>query len=359
MKIKPIRKRKSTASKKAGLPPGSIVYVGKERLEEAALELISYNATELSKKNYENCEVLQQNLHPNSVNWINVDGIHNDSVIHEFNTVFDLDRLLLEDVTNTNQRPKVEEYENYLFLSLKMLHYHEATKTIDSEQVSLVLAKEYVISFQEKTGDVFGHIRERIEVPKGQIRGKKNDYLFYCLIDSIIDNYFVAIENIGNDLEELEDEIFSDPSQKSLEKIHANKNILLVLRRSVYPLRESINKLLRDNDKFIHPKTIKYFNDVYDHTIQIIDILESYKDVVSGLKDSYLSSLSLKMNQVMQVLTIMATIFIPLTFLAGIYGMNFDNIPELHWKNGYYYFWGFSIFIFIVLLVYFKRKKWL
>jgi len=355
----PIRKRKSTASKKVGLPPGSITYIGKERLEDAALELISYNATELSKNNFDSCESLQQNLKPNSVNWINVDGVHNAALIHEFHTVFDLDRLLLEDVTNTNQRPKIEEYENHLFLSLKMLHYDEVSKTLDSEQIGLVLSKEFVISFQEKTGDVFGHIRDRIEAAKGQIRRKNNDYLFYSLIDSIIDNYFIAIENIGNDLEELEDEIFNEPSQKSLEKIHANKNILLTLRRSVYPLRESINKLLRDNDKFIHPKTIKYFNDVYDHTIQIIDILESYKDVVSGLKDSYLSSLSLKMNQVMQVLTIMATIFIPLTFIAGIYGMNFDNIPELHWKNGYYYFWGLSISIFIVLLIYFKRKKWL
>lgn len=342
-----------------GLPPGSITYIGKERSEDAILEMISYNAGDLSKANYDTCEALQQNMLPNAVNWINVDGIHNDQLIHEFNTAFDLERLMLEDITNTNQRPKLEEYENCLFLSLKMLHYDEATKTLDSEQISLVLGKEYVISFQEKTGDVFEHVRERVEAAKGQIRGKKNDYLFYSLIDSIIDNYFIAIENIGNDLEELEDEIFNDPTQNSLEKIQDNKNILLKLRRSVYPLRESIIKLVRDSDKFIQPKTIKYFNDVYDHTIHIIDILESYKDLVSGLKDSYLSSLSLKMNKVMQVLTIMSTIFIPLTFIVGIYGMNFDNIPELHWHNGYYYFWGISILIVIGLLVFFKRKKWL
>ncbi|MCL4151569.1 UNVERIFIED_CONTAM: hypothetical protein GTU68_025924, partial [Idotea baltica] len=351
--------RKSNASKKAGLPPGSITYIGKERLEDAVIELISYNQSELSKNNYESCFELQKNIKPAAVNWINVDGIHNNTVINEFHSVFDLDHLLLEDVTNTNQRPKLEEYENYIFLSIKMLHYDENTKSLDSEQISLVLSKEYVISFQEKTGDVFGHVRERIEAQKGQIRGKKNDYLFYSLIDSIIDNYFIAIENIGNDLEDLEEEIFNDPSQKSLEKIHANKNILLTLRRSIYPLRESINKLLRESDTFIQPKTIKYFNDVYDHTIQIIDILESYKDVISSLKDSYLSSLSLKMNQVMQVLTIMATIFIPLTFIAGIYGMNFENIPELHWKYGYYFFWIISIIIGIGLLIYFKKKKWL
>lgn len=359
MKKRSIGKRKPTTSKKVGLPPGSITYVGKERLEDVSLELISYNAKKLSQSNHDSCEALHKNLQQNYVNWINVDGIHDDSLTQEFNVIFDLDRLLLEDVTNTNQRPKIEEYESYLFLTLKMLHYDEVTKSLESEQIGLVLGKEYVISFQEKTGDVFGNIRERIEASKGQIRGKKNDYLFYSLIDSIIDNYFIAIENIGNDLEDLEDEIFNDPSQKSLEKIHANKNLLLTLRRSVYPLRESINKLIRDSDKFIQPKTIKYFNDVYDHTVQIIDILESYKDLVSGLKDSYLSSLSLKMNQVMQVLTIMATIFIPLTFIAGIYGMNFENIPELHLKYGYYYFWGLSIVIFIGLLIYFKRKKWL
>ncbi|RPD94490.1 magnesium and cobalt transport protein CorA [Aureibaculum marinum] len=359
MKKRPIRKRNSTASKKIGLPPGSITYIGKERLEDAFLELISYNTTVLSKNTYEACDALHKNLVPNSVNWINVDGIHNDKLINEFHTVFNLDRLMLEDVTNTNQRPKVEEYQNYLFLSLKMILYDEKTKSIESEQIGLVLGKEYVISFQEKTGDVFEHIRDRIKAPKGQIREKKNDYLFYSLIDSIIDNYFVAIENVGNDLEDLEDEIFNNPTQESLEKIHANKNILLTLRRSIYPLRETINKLVRDNDKFIDPKTIKYFNDVYDHTIQIIEILESYKDIASSLKDSYLSSLSLKMNQVMQVLTIMATIFIPLTFMAGIYGMNFKNIPELHWKYGYYYFWGASLIIGIGLLLYFRRKKWL
>ncbi|QCX38505.1 magnesium/cobalt transporter CorA [Aureibaculum algae] len=359
MKKKPIRHRKSNASKKAGLPPGSITYIGKERSEAAILEMISYNPQELSKVKYDTCAELHKYMQPNSVNWINVDGIHNYQLINEFHDIFKLDNLLLEDVSNTNQRPKVEEYENYLFLSLKMLRYDEVEKTIDSEQISLVLSKDYVISFQEKTGDVFGHIRERIEAPKGQIRSKKNDYLFYSLIDSIVDNYFIAIENIGNDLEDLEDEIFNDPSQKSLQKIHAYKNVLLVLRRSIYPLRESVNKLLRDNDKFISPRNIKYFNDVHDHTIQIIDILESYRDVVSGLKDSYLSSLSLKMNQVMQVLTIMATIFIPLTFIAGIYGMNFETIPELKWEYGYYYFWAISIAIGIGLLFYFKKKKWL
>ena len=353
------KKRKSTVSKKAGLPPGSIVYVGKKRDENATLELIRFNATSLSKHRFDNCEELNKNMDTNSVNWINVDGVHNQELINQFEKIFGLDHLLLEDVANTNQRPKVEEYDGKVFMSLKMLRYDENEQDVDSEQISLVLNKNYVISFQEKTGDVFGNIRDRIENGKGQIRLNSADFLFYSLIDTITDNYFTVIENVGNNLEDLEEEIFSNPTNDLLEKIQKNKNVLLILRRSIYPFRESINKVLRDNYKMIHPKTIKYFNDVYDHTIQIIDILESYRDIISGLKDSYLSSLSLKMNQIMQVLTIMATIFIPLTFLAGIYGMNFDNIPELHWSKGYYYFWGLSILIVLGLVFYFRRRKWL
>lgn len=353
------KKPKLTVSKKVGQPPGSVIYVGKERTDAATLELISYNETDLSRKRFSNCKELKKNIKTNSINWINVDGVHNLDLLKEFGSVFGLHHLLLEDVANTNQRPKVEEYDAYLFLSIKMLQYNEITQNIENEQVSLVVSKDFVITFQEKTGDVFENIRDRIENAKGQIRRKGNDYLFYSFIDSIIDNYFIVIENVGNNLEILEEEVFDHPSQELLEKIQDKKNLLLTLRRSIYPTRESINKILRDNYEIIQPGTIKYFNDVYDHTIQIIDIVESYRDIISGLKDSYLSSISLKMNQVMQVLTIMATIFIPLTFIAGIYGMNFDNIPELHWHNGYYYFWGLAIFIGISLVIYFKRKKWL
>jgi magnesium transporter len=342
-----------------GLPPGSIVYVGKERTENASIEVTTYTVDAVSKAHVENCSGLRKGFTKNTVNWINVDGIHNYEMINQFEKEFQLDHLLLEDVVNTNQRPKLDERSEYLFLSLKMLTYNEVEKDVDSEQVSIFLGADYIISFQEKVGDVFSFIRERIETGKGQIRTKGNDYLFYSLIDSIIDNYFVVIENVGTNLEDLEEEIFNEPTQSSLEAIQRNKNILLSLRRSIYPLRESINKLLRDNADFIDPETTRYFNDVYDHTIQIIDILESYKDIVSGLKDSYMSSLSLKMNQVMQVLTIIATIFIPLTFIVGIYGMNFEDIPELHWKNGYLYFWILTIAIVLGLVYFFKRKKWL
>ena len=353
------KKRRTSVSKKVGMPPGSIVYVGRERTENASIELISYTAADFFKSECDNCSNLKKKLVANAVNWINVDGIHNHQLINQFETEFGLDHLLLEDVANTNQRPKIEERNTYLFLSLKMLTYNETNQDVDNEQISIFLGNDYIISFQEKSGDVFGPIRDRIVNGKGQIRSRGNDYLFYSLIDSIIDNYFLVIENVGSSLEELEEEIFNNPSHSALEKIQKNKNILLNLRRSIYPLRESINKLLRDNIDFINPETTKYFTDVYDHTIQIIDILESYKDIISGLKDSYISSLSLKMNQVMQVLTIIATIFIPLTFIAGIYGMNFDNIPELHWKNGYWYFWSLTVIIVTGLIIYFKKKKWL
>ncbi|MCK0131329.1 magnesium/cobalt transporter CorA [Flavobacteriaceae bacterium F08102] len=355
---KPKRIYKQHAAKKAGLPPGSITYVGKERSEQATLELTIFNQEFDECFNAESSHTIRGKFKTNAVNWLNVDGIHNQDLIYEFQHEFGLDHLLLEDVTNTNQRPKVEEYEDYLFLSLKMIFLNE-DNSIENEQVSLVLGMNYVISFQEKTGDVFHQIRERIHSTKGQIRTKKNDYLFYALVDSIIDNYFIVIEQIGNDLEELEDEIFTNPTQESLEKIQEKKVLLLSLRRAIYPLRESLNKLIRDKSPLIQDKNMKYFSDIYDHAIQIIDVIESYREIVSGLKDSYLSSLSFKMNQIMQVLTITASVFIPLTFVAGIYGMNFDHIPELHFKYGYFYFWGVVILLAVGLIFYFKRKKWL
>ncbi|MCB0473430.1 MAG: magnesium/cobalt transporter CorA [Flavobacteriaceae bacterium] len=353
------KRKKTSVSKKVGLPPGSITYIGRERSEKVSFDLVCYNLDSYVKKQFDNSSDLFKQLDLKMNNWINVDGIHDQNSLNGLENSFGLDHLLLEDVANAQQRPKVEISDNSIFLTLRMLSYEQDSPSVDNEQVSLVLTDKYLITFQEKSGDVFGTIRDRIVNSKGQIRSKKGDYLFYSLIDSIIDNYFLVIENIGNNLEDLEDEVFENPSQEFLEKIHFNKNELLTLRRAIYPLRESILKLLREDNGLILPDTVKYFNDVYDHIIQIIDILESYKEITSSLKDSYLSSLSFKMNQVMQVLTIIATIFIPLTFLTGIYGMNFEKIPELHWSYGYLYFWIVSVAIVSVLIFYFKRKKWL
>lgn len=358
-KRKKTRIKKFNRNQKVGLPPGSIRYVGKDQTEEVEISLITYNLDVFNVSEKHSISDIATGLDSNSVNWINLDGIHNPDVIMEFNTAFDLDPLLLEDVTNTNQRPKTDDYENCLFLTLKTAQFNPEDVQLNLNQISLVLSKNYVISFQEKAGDIFSSIRERITLPKGQIRRKKNDYLFYALIDYVVDHYFIVTEKIGDQIEELEDEVFNDPNQRSLEKIQQIKNVLMAMRRTVYPLRESINKLIRDDDTFIQTRNNKYFRDVYDHTVQIIEILETYKDMVNGLKDSYLSALSLKMNQVMQVLTIIATIFIPLTFIAGIYGMNFEHIPELKWPNGYWYFWTVCIVIVIGLIFYFRRKKWL
>lgn len=353
-----IKTRKPSRNQKVGLPPGSIQYIGKNQTDSVNISLISYNLDDFKVSELQNINELA-GLDNNKVNWINLDGIHNAEIVQEFNTVFDLDPLLLEDVSNTNQRPKTDEYENCLFLTLKTAQFSQKDLQLELHQVSLVLSKTYVISFQEKSGDIFSTIRERITLPKGQIRRKKNDYLFYALIDYVVDHYFIVIEKIGDQIEDLEEEVFNNPNQESLEKIQQVKNVLMTMRRTVYPLRESINKLIRDDDVFIQTRNNKYYRDVYDHTIHIIEILEAYKDMVNGLKDSYLSALSLKMNQVMQVLTIIATIFIPLTFIAGIYGMNFEHIPELKWQNGYGYFWAVCIIIGIGLIIYFKRKKWL
>jgi len=240
-----------------------------------------------------------------------------------------------------------------------MINYDPVENDINQEQVSILLTKNAVITFQEKTGDVFENIRERIEQSRGRIRYSNNDYLFYALIDSVIDHYFIAIEQIGEYLDQLEDEIFDNPQKSSLERVQKNKRMLLTLRRAIFPLRESISRLLKEDSKYIDPHIKNYFQDAYDHCIQIAETVESYREINGGLRDLYLSSVSHKMNQIMKVLTIMSSIFIPLTFLAGIYGMNFDYLPELHWENGYRYFWITSGCIFVVLLGFFKWKKWL
>lgn len=336
-------------------PPGTIAYVGQERTEKVYLESIHYNKTVFRKSE----GILHEPLEKDTVNWFNVDGIHDATVLEMIGQKFDLHHLLLEDIANTTQRPKTEFYPDYIFQCIKMLHYDSTKNELLQEQVSIVLSKDAVVTFQEKTGDVFENVRDRIENSKGRIRSLKNDYLFYALIDSILDHYFIVVEKVGDYLDQLEDEIFEDPDKDSLDKAQRNKRLLLELRRAVYPLRECISRLLKENSSFINPKTHAYLHDAYDHCIQIIETVESYREINAGLKDMYLSSVSHKMNQVMQVLTVISSLFIPMTFVAGVYGMNFEHIPELTWEHGYHYFWIINISIFILLLIFFRWKKWI
>jgi magnesium transporter len=294
-----------------------------------------------------------------TVTWINVDGLHDVDVIERLGKAFELHPLILEDILSTRQRPKFEDYGKSLFVVLKMLSYNDGSQSVESEQVSLILGAGYVLSFQERIGDVFDCVRDRIRNAKGRIRTQGADYLAYALIDAIVDSYFGILEKVGDKIELLEDELVSDPEEKTLQAIHRLKREMISLRRSIWPLRELVNGIQRSESTIITESTGVYLRDVYDHTIQIIDTIESLRDIVSGILDTYLSSISNRMNAVMKVLTIIATLFIPLTFVAGIYGMNFENMPELKWRYGYAAVWSVMLLVTVSMLVYFRRRKWL
>ena len=355
----PNNRRIKRRSRKAGLPPGTLVHIGERKQESVRITLIDYDEQNVREKQVDEIEQCFQFKTTPTVTWINIDGLHDIQVIEKIGKNFDFHPLILEDILNTSQRPKFEDFESYIFIVLKMLTYDDAEETIKSEQVSMILGHNFVISFQELQGDVFENIRERIRTAKGRIRKMSCDYLLYTLLDAIVDNYFAILEKFGEKIESLEEQLVSDPDEKILQKIHSMKSELISLRKSVWPLRELVSGLQRSESSLISEPTIVYFRDVYDHTIQVIDTVESFRDMVSGMLDIYLSSISNRMNAVMKVLTIIATIFIPLTFVAGIYGMNFKYMPELEWK------WGYFIVLIIMavaaaaMLIYFRRKKWL
>jgi magnesium transporter len=352
---KPITKR----SEKRGLPPGTLVHVGEKKIEEARIKIIDYDEAQLEEKEAKTVEECFPFKDKPTVTWINIDGLHDVGIIEKLGEYFGLHPLLQEDILNTDQRPKMEDSEDYLFIVLKMLYHDEAADEITAEQVSLILGSNFVISFQEREGDVFNFVRERIRTKKGRIRKEGADYLAYALIDAIVDNYFIILEKIGEKIEEIEEELVTNPMPETLQTIHSLKRGMIFLRKSVWPLREVISTLERAESPLIQEATGIYLRDVYDHTIQVIDTIETFRDMISGMLDIYLSSISNKMNEVMKVLTIIATIFIPLTFIAGIYGMNFQYMPELGWRWGYPAVWFVMGSILVTMVVYFKRKRWM
>ncbi|PRR79682.1 Magnesium transport protein CorA [Clostridium liquoris] len=352
---KRIKSRKS----KIGVAPGSLIHVGEHVNDDVKIQLISYNEDIFNKASYENIEKCLSACNNDAINWINVDGLHEVEVISSAGKRFNIHPLILEDILNTTQRPKIDIDNNYIFIVIKMLYYNKDIKEIESEQVSIIILKNYILSFQEFQGDIFDDLRRRLEYNKSNIRSKGTDYLAYSLIDTIVDSYFDIIENIGDSIDEIEDILMSNPSNEILNDIYKFKRELIFLRNSVWPLREVLGKLVKSEYELIDDKTVMYLRDVYDHTIQVVDIIETYRDILSGMLDTYLSSISNKTNEVMKILTIFSTIFIPLSFLTGIYGMNFDYIPELKFKYGYLVFWIITIFCILVMLNYFRRKKWL
>ncbi len=351
--------RKAGRAKKAGLSPGTPVFLGERKQENVKIEIISYSPDRVEENRDATLEDCLRNREAGGVTWINVYGIHDVELIEALARHFRLHPLTTEDIVNANQRPKAEDFEGYLFAALRMLTYDARLNAVESENVSLVIGDGYLISFQEREGDVLDPLRERIRTGKGMVRSAKSAYLAYRIMDSVVDEYFVVIEKLGDHIEELDDLILADPDTDQMRELHRLKREILFLRKAVWPLREEIAAIEKSESKLIGSQARLYLRDLYDHTIQIIDMIETYRDIIGGMHDTFLSSLSNRMNEVMKVLTIIATIFIPLTFIAGIYGMNFEFMPELKWPAGYFLVLGLMVVIAGGMLAFFRKKRWL
>jgi magnesium transporter len=351
-------RRRHHLAKKVGQPPGTLTVNGELKDGPVRITVIDYDTAYYQEKQVSEIEECFPFRDTETVTWINVDGLTNTAVIEDLGKCYHIHPLILEGILNTDQRPKMEDLEGYIYLNLKMLQWPDRNTSVKIEHVSIIIGPNYLLSFQEDVGDVFDPVRERIR-KEGRIRKFGPDYLAYSLIDDIVDNYFVVMEHLESQVEGLEEELVSTPSRESLVKIDRLKKDMIYLRKSVWPLREVITGLERSESPLIRESTTIYLRDVYDHTIQVIDTLETFRDMVSGMIDIYLSGLSYKMNEIMKVLTLIATIFIPLTFIVGLYGMNFRNMPEIQWQYGYYLVWGIMIGVVVIMLTYFRRKRWI
>lgn len=343
--------------KKVGAAPGTLIHVGETKNTDINIRLIAYNETTL--KEFQLSDPAQ--CHPpqasDITSWFNIDGLNNPDIIREIGDRFELHPLIQEDILNTDHRPKIEVHDKHLYIVIKMLQFNGQAHDIEFEQISLVVGDDYVLSFQEKPGDVFDGVRERLRSGR-RIRRLGPDYLAYALIDALVDNYFLILEKLGDAIEDLEFELLDKPSKDTVNRIHHFKREMLLLRKAIWPLREVLSSLSRDESVILSDEIRMFLRDVYDHTIHIIDNIETLRDLLAGLLDLYVSSVSQRMNEVMKVLTMFASIFMPLTFIAGIYGMNFENMPELQWQ------WGYPAALFFMalcsggLLLYFKWRRW-
>lgn len=351
----------SSASKKAGLPPGSLVHIGKTPTA-TQISVIDYNLQQFSEKhNLSLDEALSYRAKEDTVTWINVEGLQDVRLIEELSRSFDIHALVQEDILNTHQRPKFEEYEDHLYLVLKAMLVNAKARggfRIEYEQISILILDRMVFTFKEQADQLFEPVIRRIEASTGFFRSQGADYLAYALLDAIVDEYFRVQDVLEEIVENLEDELLVAPSSKTLATIQILKREMISVRRLLAPVRELIAGMTRSESPLIHQKTQIYLRDVYDHTIRVIEAMDSFRDLITGMLDIYLSSVSNRMNEVMKVLTIFASIFIPLTFVAGVYGMNFEYMPELKWKWGYPLVWLVFMLIAGSLLFYFKRKKW-
>jgi len=354
-----VAKRIPRSYPERGLPPGTLAQGDEGERAPARIAVIDYDAERVEQREVASArECLAFRDRP-SVTWINLDTVRRTDVVRELGEHFDIHPIILEDIVNLQQRPKMEDLDSSLYVVLQMLYCRGGRREVAAEQVSLILGKDFVMSFQERAGDVFDFVRDRILNSKGRIRQMGPDYLLYSLMDAVVDNYFVVLERLGERIDPLEEAVVSDPVPQTLRAIQRLRRELLFLRRCVWPLRDVVGSLQRCDSALITQSTALYFRDLYDHVVQVIEAVESFRETLSGMLDIYLSTVSNRMNEVMKVLTVIATLFIPLTFVTGIYGMNFRFMPEVHWRYGYplvlFIMWALCAF----MLLQFRRKKWL
>ncbi len=354
-----MKKLTGRVSQKKGMPPGVMVHVGEKKLDDVKILVIEYNEKEYNICDVKSLAECKPTVKKPTVRWIDIVGIHRVDAIAEVGSYFDIHPLVIEDILNTNQRPKVDVWDEYSYIVLKVLHFDEEKNEIIPEQVSIILFKDTVITFQEIAGDDFIPIIDRIINAQGRIRRLGADFLACALMDSIVDNYFSVLEKLGERIEALEDDVIANPKRETVNELHFLKREMIFLRKSVWPLREVIGSLERGESPLVGDGTLVYFKDIYDHVIQVIDTIELFRDMLSGMVDVYLSSINNRMNEIMKLLTIITTIFIPLSFIAGVYGMNFKFMPELEWPRGYFYILGIMLAIALMMLGFFRRKKWL
>ena len=350
-------KKKRQRHRKTGLPPGTLVFTGERFVETPNVTLMQYNQETFVVKHLQNEKPPAADGY--NVTWFDVRGVHDLGLIEKIGKKFSIHPLALEDIVDTQQRPKFEEYKDGLFITLRDLKFDVEHLELKTEQVSIYIGKNFLLSFQEDDDDLFVYVRKRLEVSSGRIRQRQSDYLAYALVDSIVDNYFIVLDRVEEAMENIEESILLDSNISIKARIHQLKLQTLLLRKSVAPLREAINQFSRSENPLMSEDTPVFIRDLHDHIIQVMDMIETYRDMVTGLNDLYLSELSFKMNNVMKVLTVITTIFVPLSFLAGLYGMNFDHMPELHWRNGYFYLLAVMGCVAAGLLLLFHKKKWL
>ncbi len=356
---RPIRKMMRNRSKTIGQPAGTLIHIGEQKTDFSAISVFGYDEERefhMSVENFAECAVWKDKQR---VLWINIDGLHDVSVVEAAGKLFGIHPLTLEDILQTGQRPKIEDFESYLFLVLRTLEVEQETGNAVEEQLSVVIGSNYVLTFQEKPGDMFDTVRERIKSSGTALRKRGADYLAYTLIDAVVDNYFGVLEQLEERIELLDQELFTTSGKETFQSIYALKKEVILLRKSVWPLREIINSISRDHYKVIDDEaTWRFFRDVYDNVILIIETIETYRDIVIGMYDTWLAIVNNRMNEIMKVLTTIATIFMPLSFLAGVYGMNFRFMPGLEWQWGFYALLGVMVLIFMGMMVYFRTRKW-